>query len=125
MFPPEGQVMDMGFVERRPSMRQDQGPEAIIRTAGHTSLRTDGSNDVFGVRQADALGDAAALAQTRGAPVRDAVTVVESSRMQTVGTQAPTFGTLAGRREGNTNLGQKERRKTMDWRTETRRTCGC
>jgi hypothetical protein len=38
--------------------------------------------------------------------------------MRTVSTQAPTFGTLAGRREENTNPGQKERRKTMDWRTE-------
>jgi hypothetical protein len=95
------------------------GGEKTVCRFGWKYLRTDARlSDLYGVREADALGDAAKAARANRAGTPDPADTVEASGVQTMRAQAPTFGTLAGRREGNTNAGRNERRKQMDWRTE-------
>jgi len=95
-----------------------EGEETVCRF-GWKYLRTDAlPNNLFGVRAVDAMGDAADPVRKNRASEMDRGTPVESSGQRTFSAQAPTFGTLAGRREGNTNAGRNERQKEMDWRTE-------
>jgi hypothetical protein len=99
--------------------REPGAGDRFTCTAGRMNLRTDLAPDnLFGVRPADALGRAAGLARAGRTNTLDGEAPGEPSHVQVISAQAPAFGTLAGRREANTNPGQKERRRQMDWRTE-------
>jgi hypothetical protein len=95
------------------------GGEKTVCRFGWKYLRTDAPlSDLYGVREANALGDAAKAARANRERKSDSVASAEPSEARILSAQAPTFGTLAGRGEGNTNAGRNERRKQVDWRTE-------
>jgi hypothetical protein len=95
------------------------GGEKTVCRFGWKYLRTDAPpGGLYGVRKADALGDAAKAARANRAETPDTADPVEASEVRIIRAQAPIFGTLAGRRSGNMNSGQKERRFEMNVGTE-------
>jgi hypothetical protein len=95
------------------------GGEKTVCQFGWKYLQTDAPpSNLYGIRKADALGDAAKLARANGAETPDKADPVGTSKVRIIHAQTPTFGTLAGRRSGNMNSGQKERRFEMNVGTE-------
>jgi len=95
------------------------GGEETICRFGWKYLRTDApTSNLFGVGEADALGQAGEFARANRERKSDSVASAEPTEARTISAQAPTFGTLAGRRSGNMNPGQKERRFEMNVGTE-------